>query len=86
MSAVAELSLSDTHAFLQSVVIEHPIVSRTWLVEQALALLAQDIAVGDVLTDTAAVKAFLQLKLAGLPHEVFGVLFLNSQHRVIEFQ
>lgn len=86
MSTVANLSLSDTHAFLQSVVTEHPSFSRTWLVEQALALLAQDIAVGDVLADPAAVKQYLQLKLAALPHEVFGVLFLNAQHRVIAFQ
>lgn len=86
LASGAGLSLSDTHAFLQSVVVEHPVFSRTWLVEQALALLAQDIAVGDVLADPAAVKAFLRLKLAALPHEVFGVLFLNAQHRVIEFQ
>lgn len=85
-TAAHTLSLSDTHAFLQSVVVEHPDFSRTWLVEQALALLAQDIAVGDVLADPDAVKQFLQLKLAGLPHEVFAVLFLNSQHRVISFQ
>jgi len=86
MNTVAELSLSDTHAFLQSVVVEHVNFSRTWLVEQALALLAQDMTHGDVLADPAAVKAFLQLKLAGLPHEVFAVLFLDAQHRVIEFQ
>lgn len=90
MSAVTELSrslsLSDTHAFLQSVVVDHPVVSKSWLVEQALALLAHDIAVGDVLADPAAVKAYLRLKLGGLPHEVFGVLLLDAQHRVIEFQ
>ena len=86
MNTVAELSLSDTHAFLQSVVVEHVNFSRTWLVEQALALLAQDMTHGDVLADPAAVKVYLQLKLAGLPHEVFGVLFLNAQHRVISFQ
>lgn len=80
------LSLSDTHAFLQSVVIHHPVVSKSWLVEQALALLAQDIAAGPVLSDPVAVKAFLQLKLAGLPYEVFCVLFLDAQHCVIEYQ
>jgi DNA repair protein RadC len=32
------------------------------------------------------VKAFLRLKLAGLDHEVFGVMFLDAQHRVIVFE
>ena len=36
MSTVAHaLSLSDTQAFLQSVVVDHPVVSRSWLIEQA---------------------------------------------------
>lgn len=31
------------------------------------------------------VKAFCQLQLAALEHEVFGVLFLDSQHRLMVF-
>lgn len=30
------------------------------------------------------VRAYLQLHLAGLPHEVFAVLFLDAQHRLIQ--
>ena len=85
-TAAYNLSLSDTQAFLQAMVVDHPVVCKSWLVEQALALLAQDLAVGDVLADPASVKAFLRLQLGGLDHEVFGVLFLDTQHRVIEFQ
>lgn len=33
-----------------------------------------------------AVKDFLRMKLGHLEHEVFGVLFLDAQHRVIEFR
>lgn len=33
-----------------------------------------------------AVKDFLRMKLGHLGHEVFGVLFLDAQHRVIEFR
>jgi DNA repair protein RadC len=32
-----------------------------------------------------AVKNFLCLKLGGLPHEIFGVMFVNSQNGMIAF-
>lgn len=35
--------------------------------------------------DARLVKAFCQLQLSALAHEVFGVLFLDNQHRLIEF-
>ena len=36
-------------------------------------------------TSPERVKQFCQLKLAHLEHEVFGVLFLDNQHRLITF-
>jgi len=38
------------------------------------------------IADLAGAKDFLSLRLGDLPHEVFAVLFLDSQHHVIEFQ
>lgn len=38
---------------------------------------------GDTLTSPAAVKTFLTCRLAGLEHEVFWVLFLDAQNRLI---
>src|SRR5450755_1154564 len=38
---------------------------------------------GPVLTDPAAVRDFLRLRLACLEHEVFLALFLDSQNRLI---
>lgn len=32
-----------------------------------------------------AVRDFLRTKMAGFPHEVFAVLFLDNQHRLIEY-
>lgn len=46
--------------------------------------LAESMRVGDCLSDPATVKDYLRLKLAGLPHEVFVVLLLDSQHRLID--
>jgi DNA repair protein RadC len=39
-----------------------------------------------VFDNPASVKAFAQMKLAHLNHEVFAVLFLDTQHRLIEWQ
>jgi DNA repair protein RadC len=33
-----------------------------------------------------SVKDYLQLQLAGKPHEVFAVLFLDAQHRLVAFE
>ena len=59
---------------------KHPVII------QALELLACEIRHTDALASPQAVKDFLRLHLADRLHEVFGVLFLDAQHRVIEFQ
>jgi DNA repair protein RadC len=79
-------TMSELDALMQSVVVRYPDLSRPWLVQQALAVLAEDIAVGDVMADPTAVRQYLQLRLAGLPHEIFGVLFLDAQNRLIGFE
>jgi DNA repair protein RadC len=56
---------------------KHPIVER------ALELLACDIRETDTLSCPGAVRDYLRLKLADRPHEVFAVVFLDSQHRVL---
>ena len=38
----------------------------------------------DALSDPQATRRYLQLQVAGLEHEVFGALFLDTRHRVIE--
>jgi DNA repair protein RadC len=58
----------------------HPII------QQALELLACEIRQTDVLASPDAVKDYLRLKLAPKDHEVFAVMFLDAQHRVIEFE
>ncbi len=58
----------------------HPIVT------QALKLLACEMRETDVLAAPDAVKDYLRLKLATRPHEVFAVVFLDAQNRVIEFE
>lgn len=57
---------------------------RARLVRQALALLECEVREADVLGSPTAVRDYLRLRLADRPHEVFAVVFLDSQNRVIE--
>lgn len=41
---------------------------------------------GTLCNNPSKVKAFLSGKLAGLEHEVFGVIFLDNQLRLIEYK
>ena len=52
-------------------------------VELARRVLAEEIRSGTVLTSPEAVRDYLRLSLADLPHETFVVLFLDSQHRLL---
>jgi DNA repair protein RadC len=46
--------------------------------------LGETLQVGDCLADPGAVKDLLRLRLSHLPHEVFVVLLLDAQHRLID--
>jgi DNA repair protein RadC len=59
-------------------------VTEAELVAAAATLLQARI-VGKELTTPAAARDFLRLKLSPLEHEVFGCLFLDTRHRVLEF-
>ena len=56
------------------------------IIAQALELLACEVPHSDVMSDPDTVKNYLRLKLADRPHEVFAVVFLDAQHRVIDVQ
>lgn len=58
--------------------------TRPALVQRALDLLACELVRTDALHSPAAVRDYLRLKLGDRPHEVFAVVFLDSQNRVIE--
>jgi DNA repair protein RadC len=56
------------------------------VLEIARRTLAQQLKAAPVFDSPQKVKDFVALRLGGLRHEVFGVLFLDSQHRLIEMQ
>ena len=52
-------------------------------IELARRLLREEMTYGSALTSPEAVRDYLRLTLASLPHEAFVVLFLDSQHRLL---
>lgn len=66
-------------------VVDHPIEDA--IIAQALAILAGRLTrESHVFDSPQLVKDYCRLHLGGLEHEVFGCLFLDSQHRLIEFR
>ena len=57
------------------------------IVSEAISLLAQQFKkTGVTLSSSEAVKDYCRLHLATREHEIFGALFLDQQHRLIEFR
>ena len=54
------------------------------VIEMARRALAQQLSAAPVFDSPRAVKDYLQLHLGNMPHEVFAVLFLDAQHRLIK--
>src|SRR6218665_1146221 len=55
------------------------------ILEAARQAIEQKMQRGASFSSPAAVKEYLRAKLAGFEHEVFAVLFLDTQHRLIEY-
>lgn len=56
------------------------------ILEHAAEILANRYVRGDVLTNPDATKEYLRCKLGGLEREVFALLLLDNQNRLIEFK
>ncbi len=56
------------------------------VLEKAASIIAEKYARQGTFTNPEACKEFLKLKLAGHEREVFAVMFLDSQHRMISFE
>lgn len=56
------------------------------VLELARRALSQQLRARSALDTPEAVKHYLQLHLAGKPHECFAVLFLDSQHRLLALE
>jgi DNA repair protein RadC len=79
--------MSQVHSlFVQDAQGQYIVAADDTVVASALRVVdAQISRVENVFHTPDAVKNFLCLKLGGLPHEIFGVMFLNSQNGMIAF-
>ncbi|HBN9838339.1 DNA repair protein RadC [Pseudomonas lactis] len=59
--------------------------SADQIIEAARQVIDQKMQRGVSFTSPTLVKEYLVTKLSGFEHEVFAVLFLDSQHRLIEY-
>ncbi|MBS3911372.1 MAG: DNA repair protein RadC [Hydrogenophaga sp.] len=55
------------------------------VLQAALRVLADQLHGTEMLSSPQAVRDFLRIKLGTLEHEVFSVIHLDAQHRVIEY-
>lgn len=55
------------------------------IISQALSILKREMHSGEVITGNQIARNYIKLRLAGLEHESFAVLFLDTQHQVISF-
>jgi len=57
------------------------------IIEKALTILHKSLKTEQMtMNSSVSVKDFCSLKLAQYEHEVFGAIFLDTQHRLIEFK
>ncbi len=56
------------------------------VLEEAAEILEQRYVRGETFARTENTTEYLRCKLAGYEHEMFAVLFLDNQHRLIEFK
>jgi DNA repair protein RadC len=56
------------------------------VLEMSKRHLQENLQRGDALSNPNDTRHFLRARLRDYPHEVFAVLFLDNQHRVIEFE
>lgn len=59
-------------------------VEKASIIKLALSVLAQRHRRGRALTNPRHTQDYLRLKLGDRKHEVFGTLFLDSQHRMLQ--
>lgn len=60
-----------------------PLMKLQAVRELAARAIGEQLGQRDALTSPSAVRDFLRLRLGGLPHEVFVVILLDAQHRVL---
>lgn len=70
----------------EAMVCNEPMTAREVLQKASQIIQARYARLSEPFTSPSLTKEYLQLKLAGYDREVFGIMLLDSQHRLIEYQ
>lgn len=83
---MSQLSISlDSSLLVHDVAGDYRPAKADEVLQAALRVLAGQIRDGDALTSPQVVRDFLRIKLGALEHEVFAVIHLDAQNRVIDY-
>jgi DNA repair protein RadC len=63
-----------------------PVTNEERVIVRAISILRARFQERDVFSSPDAVKDFLRLQAQGLQHEVFAVMYLDAQNRLIEYE
>lgn len=64
----------------------HDTVYEDSVITRALEILAARVRVGPVLDSPQTLRDYLRVRLCGMEHEVFACIWLDAQHRVLEYE
>jgi len=82
---LSDTSPSDASLMVRDQQGRYQVATADQILEAARQAIEQKMQRGASFPTPAAVKAYLRAKLACLEHEVFAVLFLDTQHCLIEY-
>ena len=75
----------DSSLLVRDVAGDYRLATADEVLHAAQRVLVEKLRGCEALTSPQAVRDFLKIKLGGLEHEVFGVIYLDVQNRVIEY-
>jgi DNA repair protein RadC len=83
---MSQISLSlDTSLLIRDITGDYRPANADEMLQAAQRLLGAQLRGHEVMSSPQAVRDFLRVKLGGLEHEVFAVLMLDAQNRLIEY-
>ena len=85
LSSLSFNSSTDSSLLVRDVAGSYRPAEPAEVLQAALRVLAGQLRGTEMLSSPQAVRDFLRIKLGTLEHEVFAVIHLDAQHRVIEY-
>ena len=85
LDSFVAVSSSASSLLVRDVAGEYRPADADEVLQAAQRVLAGRVRGTDVLTSPAVVKDFLRARLGNLPHEIFAVVHLDAQHRVLDY-